>query len=409
MEENAPPKSLTGYDWLLVLVLTGTGLFLRASTLDFPAEYFFDEVYYVEAAEALWNLEPDPNSVHPPLGKLLIGLGMKLAGFCGLAESVGWRLTCLVMGGACIPLTYWLAHRLSAGQRFVAALAAGFVAVDHLHVVQSRIAMLDMPMAFFCLLGVCFSLRYAEQGQPLAPALGAGLSFGLATACKWSGLFAAAGAVAAVALWDWRERKPAQVVRLTLCCALLIPLVFLGSYFHHFQRQGFSLSSVVTIGDEADRMVSFRYDENQFQHRYRSYFYSWPALYKPVWYYYQETDGIVEGIVAFGCPVFWLVSGFFLIESIWKDKERLFLLTNYLGNWLLWIVSTTGGFFYYMLPEVPLMACVTALGCREGLRRPEVAVFLVALLVSAALYMPFAVAYPVEESYFRRLFIRNWI
>src|SRR3954451_18801258 len=87
--------------WLLIpLVLVSLGL--RLIWLDKPAgSLIFDEGYYVNAARVILNLPTpdkvhygdaprgiDPNSEHPPLGKLLIAVSMRLFG----DNAWGWRL-----------------------------------------------------------------------------------------------------------------------------------------------------------------------------------------------------------------------------------------------------------------------------------------------------------------------------
>ncbi|MCA9795703.1 MAG: phospholipid carrier-dependent glycosyltransferase [Candidatus Eremiobacteraeota bacterium] len=430
---QASPAEFRRHDWLWLVVITLLGLALRAYNISFPERAYFDEIYYARAARELLQNEPDPNSVHPPLGKHLIGLGMVVTdrlrahGFA-LSEPFGWRLTCLVMGTACIPLVYWLAFRVGRGSTRLASMAALLVATDLLHIAESRIAMLDMPLSFFCLLGLCHCWRYAEEPGPLQ-ALLAAATFGLATACKWSGLFAAVGGL--VTVWVFcrynglevddepapSATKPAYW--LALVFALVIPMVFLGSYFHHFQREGYSLAAVKKIRGQADRMVRFRYNEKEFTHRYKSQMYEWPLMLRPVWLLYEEKDHQVYGIVAMGSVIFWWGALLFLIEQsrrMWNewDPRRGVAGINYLANWGFWIVSTTGGFLYYMVVAIPLMALATSQSLDEWLEtktgRISALFFGVAVLVSTAVYYPLVVGMAVPEQYFRALFaLRSWV
>ncbi|MGE0491143.1 MAG: phospholipid carrier-dependent glycosyltransferase [Vulcanimicrobiota bacterium] len=430
---QAPPVDFRRQDWLWLVAITLLGLALRAYNISFPDRAYFDEIYYARAARELLQNEPDPNSVHPPLGKLLIGLGMVTADRLRsqgvpVSEPCGWRLTCLVMGTACIPLLYWLAFRVGRGSTRVAVIASLLMATDLLHIAESRIAMLDMPLSFFCLLGLCHCLRYAEEPSPLQAVLAA-TTFGLAAACKWSGLFAAVGGL--VTVWVWRrydgldldEEPRANAARpaywLALVFAVVIPLVFLGSYYHHFQREGYSLAAVTKIRGQADRMVRFRYNEQEFTHRYKSQMYEWPLMLRPVWLLYDEKDGHVNGIVAMGSVVFWWGALLFLVEQSrrfwheWEPRQSVAGL-NYLANWGFWIVSTTGGFLYYMVVTIPFMALAAAQSLDDWAEtktgRVSACCFGVGVLVSTALYYPLVVGLTVPDDYFRVLFaIRYWV
>lgn len=403
-----------------VLGLTLLGFLLRAYLIGYPAEKYFDEIYYVEAAQVLWNGGDDPNSVHPPLGKWIIGLFIKIGEKANLPQPVSWRLVSLVLGTACIPLGMWLGFMLSDGDELVTILSGAFLALDFLHLVQSRIAMLDMPLAFFCLLGLCLTLHFLK-GEKLWPvAIAAAVCFGLATGCKWSGLFAATGAWGGALLWDlWRGKKLQRIFVLGLIFAAVIPVVFLGSYSHHFLKHGVSIESVKSLGGQADRMVKFRYDAEKFTHNYKSSFWQWPLLARPVWYHYKDIDGKIRGIVAIGGLFFWWSFLIFLLDAVivgWRDKDPVagFLTFNYLANWGLWAVSTTGGFIYYMLLNVPIMAALVAVEMKKWLALPggrkRIAIYLGILLLNLLLFYPLLVGHPVPKAFFHALFpFKGWI
>ena len=59
---------------IISLVLFIIALIIRLMNFNTPTGYMVDEVYYAPAANSLLNLEADPIYVHPPLGKLIIGI-----------------------------------------------------------------------------------------------------------------------------------------------------------------------------------------------------------------------------------------------------------------------------------------------------------------------------------------------
>ena len=73
--------------YLPISIITAFALFLRLWRLNQPKGYIFDEVYYAKNANSLINHGVELSStnqaefiVHPPLGKWLIGLGIKFFG-----------------------------------------------------------------------------------------------------------------------------------------------------------------------------------------------------------------------------------------------------------------------------------------------------------------------------------------
>ena len=415
-------------DLVLVVLLMLLGFGLRVWHLDSPSKLYFDEVYYVDAAQKLWSGAPDPNSVHPPLGKWLIGLGIEgsksLLG-ADVSEAFGWRIASAVAGTLMVGITYALGLLLFGYHRPAAGFAGLIVATEHLHLAMSRIAMLDPFLALFCLLGIWGSLAYFLGGHERWAVLGA-FSLGLATGCKWSGVLTAFACLVAGWWIDRRELTLERTQRYFLWLLLLVPLGFFLSYLHLFLSDGFNLGTFKTIFGQGERMVSFRYDAKQFTHRYISYFYSWPLVLKPIWLFFEEnkTTGktVVNAICAMGTPVLWWGFTVLLIErayTAFKTKNAVVgaLVIIWVLQWLPWAASTTGGFFYYMLTEVPIMALLVgklladlfnvedALG--EGRWRGWLVLGL--YLVGSGLYFPFATGFSVARPYFNKLFFTAWI
>lgn len=412
-----------------VLVLMAMALALRWFNIAHPKGMYFDEIYYVDAAKQLWQGHDDPNSVHPPLGKWLIALSIKATKEIGgleLPEEVGWRAGSVLCGVLMVGATYGFALTIFNFNR-VAAVAAGlFVATEHLHLTMTRISMLDPYLALFCLLGAWGSFAYFRGYHEIWAVLGA-FSLGLATGCKWSGLFTAFGCFLACLLIDRRQYLDyTRSQRYFFWLVLLIPIGFFLSYFQLFQEHGLQPETFKLIFNQGERMVHFRADPKQFVHTYKSYFWEWPLVLRPIWLHYIEPVKHVrtEGICAMG--VWWIWWGFtvLLLERMYtglfrnKDLVAGALVLLWLGQWLPWAVSTTGGFFYYMLPEVPVMGLLVgklfadladfddALGERRYLAWALLGYWLVGVVV----YYPFACDLNVPTGLFHSLFfLPRWI
>ena len=137
-----------------------------------------DEAVYVGQASALAG---DPVygrlfaifRAHPLGMQFLLGIAFHVA-----RGEVPARLVAVAFGLAAVCLTYLLGRRLY-GWR-VGLVAAALLAVMPYHVVVSRQALLDAPMATFFLLTIYCMARYAEHSQArwlYATAFSAGLTF----------------------------------------------------------------------------------------------------------------------------------------------------------------------------------------------------------------------------------------
>ena len=149
--------------WLAALAVGLLAGLVRFVRLDLPAGRIFDEIYYSCDAEQLLafgvetqtlgdvddpavaarcqTVEGAPGAfvVHPPLGKWAIALGIRLFG----ASELGWRFAAAVAGTLTVVVLVRLARRMT-GSTVLGCLAGLLLTFDGLHVVQSRIAMLDV-------------------------------------------------------------------------------------------------------------------------------------------------------------------------------------------------------------------------------------------------------------------------
>lgn len=254
---RAPDDRLVG--WLVTAVVTAVAGFLRLWDLDDPRTMQFDEVYYAKDGWSLWKfgygrdweekaheaiaagdystdlIKDTPSMVvHPEVGKWLIGLGENIFGF----DSFGWRIASVVVGTLMVLVMVRLARRLTRSN-LLGGVAGLLLAVDGLHFVLSRLALLDIFVAFFLLCAVSCLVADRDWGRArlarLVSAgadppgstsyvtdsgwgpvramlwrpwrLGAGVMFGLAVGSKWSALVPLAAFGLLVVLWDSGARR----------------------------------------------------------------------------------------------------------------------------------------------------------------------------------------------------------
>lgn len=178
-----------------VIIITCLILFsavFRLYGLKTPDTPYFDEHHYVNGAKAFLSpVEQDPNYIHPPLGKMIIVVFIRIFG----DNPAGWRAGSVVFGLMMIPLIYLLGLSMFKNQ-IPAFFAAFLLSTDFLHVTMSRICLLDIFQSFFYLAGFYFTYLYFDlEKKPFILVTLSGLSFACAQQVKLSGVSGAFGSV----------------------------------------------------------------------------------------------------------------------------------------------------------------------------------------------------------------------
>jgi len=175
----------------------------------------------------------------------LIALGEKAFGM----DPFGWRIASAVVGALMVLVMVRLARRVT-GSTVLGCVAGLLLCFDGLHLVLSRLALLDIFVAFFVLCGVACLVndrdwfrvrldRLAPDGVregfgPVRRALLrpwlllAGVSFGLAVGTKWTALFPMAAFGLLAWAWSCGARRSFGVRRPVLRSALVdgVPAFF---------------------------------------------------------------------------------------------------------------------------------------------------------------------------------------
>ncbi len=384
---------------ILLILLILFAFISRGLFLDQPAGTVFDEVHYVKAARAYLAGQPDTNWEHPPLGKMCIALGITIFG----DNALGWRFFSYLLGCLAVILVFLLARALGLGWGG-ALFAAVFYATDFMAFIQGRMAMLDLFVAFFALLALFFVARFYRTRWRL-DFLCTLVALGFALASKWS----AAYLVVALGVF-FLVFPPFRLGRRAwlsfLGNGLLVFLAFLivvgGLYL-------FCYSYYFSFGNDLANLVKLHTDawawhtRAVIDHPYASPWWSWPLMTKGVWYAYSTNPaGLTEGILAIGNPIIWYGGGIALLILLgslpwWARRRdaflRGFILFGFLVNYLPWIISSKGGFIFYMLPGVPFYGLALAALIQRGWRRPITRVIGWVVLVLA--FLAFLAFYPL--------------
>jgi len=166
----------------------------------------FDESYYVNAARVIVGIHPpagspyheaplgyDANAEHPQLAKIVMAAGIELFG----DGPAGWRLGSVLFGLVAIAALYALVLAAGGGG-WLAAGAAGVMALDNLLLVHGRIGTLDIYAVALMLLAAVFYMRR----RPVF----AGLVLGVAACTKIVALYLIAAFVLMELGWTLRAR-----------------------------------------------------------------------------------------------------------------------------------------------------------------------------------------------------------
>ncbi|WP_316226340.1 phospholipid carrier-dependent glycosyltransferase [Bradyrhizobium sp. SZCCHNS3052] len=393
-----------------------------------PPKFVFDEVHYVPAARQMLGLAPATpqlNPMHPPLAKELIALSIRTFG----DNAFAWRYPGTVLGGLAVAAIYLCGLALFAAQ-WPAIAAALLAAFNQMLFVQARIAMLDIGALAFSLLGIAAFLFSFRQRRPQVVFALAGALFGLAIACKWSGLFPLLTALLIVGLikllqhWqtsfgdgeptDWyRPEQWPQLswLQIVLCLVAMPTVCYLATFV---PLHGLSVAGLF----EAQRRI---FDDSVTTaiagHTYMSAWPTWPLLVRPVWFLFDKTsDTDIAAVVLLGNPlVLWPALAAIAIcvrDFIATRSATAFLiLAFYLGCYLPWaLLPRALSFIYYYLPSATLASLALVHVLTRWPRWVLLSYVAVAILGFVAM-LPVSAAFigTTMQTFTRLMLFQSWI
>jgi len=357
----------------------------RLWNLGYPNKLVFDETYYVKDSYTLWeaghelawraNADEAFNSgnlsahttdpefvVHAPLGKWIIGLGMRIL---GPGNPWGWRIMPALFGIAAVWLIFLIAKSLIGSTRW-ALLPAFLLAIDGQAIVISRTAILDGIVTTFLLLGFYLLLRATSALKPLPWLLLMGLALGAGAAVKWTGFIFLAVFVAyflVASRWNWR-------VLLSIPAAVSAYLV---SWTGWFVSGGWGFNKQNIIGSFIDyhqQMYHF-HSTLSMVHPYQSNPLTWLIMLRPTSFFFEESGKDVSAINPIGNPIIWLAGlaalGFLFGWFVqYRDKLSLLVLSGFVAGYLPWVIylNRTTFQFYSVTFEPWIMLAITVIAYR---------------------------------------------
>jgi dolichyl-phosphate-mannose-protein mannosyltransferase len=265
-----------------------------------------------------------------------------------------------------------------------------------------------------------FSLKEARPRRSLAFGLGAGVCLGFAGACKWSGFFLAAGLLAIrmlIALlrrWNARFEDPRpedfyspeaasswNAARIFLAFCVAPFLAYSLTYIPQMLREHTLFEFVASHRTMWDIMSG-----TSPGHPYASLWYSWPALWRPVWYLFEikghdvalwTDDNPAAAVVGLVNPVVLFAGEAAVLCASWnalirRERESMVVAVGFFSQYLPWAANPKGlEFAYYFYPSILCLGPALALVIfrRRSAWRNVAAVGFLALAAAAfAFFLP---------------------
>jgi len=406
---------------LPISIITIFSLIIRIWHLNLPKGYIFDEVYYAKDANSLIQHGVELNEqggadfiVHPPLGKWLIGIGIKIFG----NNEFGWRIIPALVGTACVILIYLIAQRLF-NSIFLSSTAAVLMALDGLALVMSRVALLDIFLIFFILLAFYFTLT---NNLWLS-----GVAIGLAGASKWSGFFVIPLIIALTI--NWKNFQLSILLR-RLVQFILTPL---GVYFITWsgwilnnngwgRQSGGNLFS--SLWNYHIEILGFHRDLAE-KHAYNANPWSWLVLGRPTSFYYESPKdcgaaSCAQEILAIGTPVLWwagvfaiaVTAGLFIVS---KDRIAAFILAGIAGTYLPWfLIQGRTMFYFYAISILPFLILALIYTFNWALKykdyRKYIGVFIIVVAINFIYFLPIFLGIQIPYAdWLDRMWLPSWI
>jgi dolichyl-phosphate-mannose-protein mannosyltransferase len=388
--------------WGIVIVCVGS-LALRFWGLGRFNVFVFDEIYYAKFANNYLTNTKFFNS-HPPLSQYLIAIGIWIGDRLPIGQNTtntltgslhstfSYRWMNAFFGSLIPPLVAALAYQLNRRMSY-AFLAALFISLDGLFLIDSRYALNNIYLIFFGLLGQLLVLMASERERRTALLIGAGSAFGASAACKWNGLWFLLGIYLLIAIAQVWQIIRSKRQTLTIANSLLerlttfrsfeiiiylfvIPIVVYSLLWipHLIQNPTPNFIDVqwaiLTYHEKVGNGVAV--------HPYCANWYTWPLLMRPLAYYFKQyKPDYYYDVHAMGNPVLWWLALVAIVGSIWLlykavtttsvrslnlewTSVPLFMVVNYAANLLPWVPVTRCLYIYHYMEAVLFAIMVLA-------------------------------------------------
>jgi 4-amino-4-deoxy-L-arabinose transferase-like glycosyltransferase len=386
----------------------------------------FDEVYHGRTAYEFVHGLPIYEVSHPPLGKSIIAIGVRLFGM----TPFGWRFMCAICGMLMVPVIYMFAWMLSRKGK-IAFLTTLLLCFGFMNFTLSRIATIDIIVALFIMLMFFFMYCFIDCWSKNAPVIESGgltlnkclllremlflllcgISTGCAIATKWTGIYAAVGLAAMLAAFlipryiktIWSRNTLWHLGALCITCIvsfIAIPcIIYVWSYVPFLQVDG--TKGLIATAIENSRFMLNYHKGTVFSHPYSSEWYEWIVDKQPLLDALTLIkNGKVSTIATFASPVIAWGGFMALLHNIylWRlenNQQSKLLCIAYMAMLFPWLLIHRTVFIYQYF--TCLLILILMLGNSISCMKKNQNMAMVLVILAAAVM--FIVFYPVLSGY----------
>ena len=448
--------------WGIAIVCLGS-IVLRFWGLGRFNVLVFDEFYYAKFANNYLTNTQFFNS-HPPLSQYLIAIGIWIGDRLPIGQDTtntltgslhstfSYRWMNALFGSFITPIVAALAYQLSQRMSY-AFLAALFISLDGLFLVDSRYALNNIYLVFFGLLGQLLVVMASKNTQDRRLLLVvAGISFGASAACKWNGLWFLLGIYALLViakLWQIikSDRQSSIITNSILdrfatigiieivICLLVTPIAIYSLLWIPHLIQNPTPNFI----DVQLRILNYheKVGNGVKIHPYCANWYTWLLMTRPLAYYFKQyKPDYYYDVHAMGNPLLWWFALGAIFRSIWLiikgftlkpirelNIDRLnvpiFMVVNYAANLLPWVKVTRCLYIYHYMGAVLFaimgLAWLVDLGLRSSSKFWQAAGLTTIFSVAASFvfWLPIYLGLSIEKSDLAlrlwNFWIFNWI
>lgn len=393
----------------------------------------FDELYYAITAYQYIYHAPLYATNHPPLGTLIIALGILIFGM----KPLGWRIMAYLCGVIMVPLIYYFARKIFKSNR-AAIFAALLLMFDFMHFTINRYALIDSMVTLFICAEYLMLFCYIENQKLNKPNTaqnslwGIAFFFALALATKWIALFSLIAILPIVLYYEFfhkneqvnkQNNKFKSALKLAGLSVLVI-ILYCSSFIPQYLTQR-----------EAHNFVNFIIQQHQamwqyhtgfavtHHHQFESPWWSWPLMLHPekIYSWMNFVTKQYSSVVLMGNPAIWWFSivavALMVINFIKTRSWQLgFILLAIASQYLPYMLIKRTSFIYYLYAVTPFMILAITWALNSALERSETSLrglvwlYLILVVGLFILFYPAISGLEIQRDYTYRylLWYQSW-
>lgn len=393
----------------------------------------FDELYYAVTAYQYIYHAPLYATNHPPLGTLIIALGILIFGM----NPLGWRIMAYLCGVIMVPLIYYFAKKVFKSNR-AAIFAALLLMFDFMHFTINRYALIDsMVTLFICaeyLMLFCYieNQKLARLSSAQNNLWGIAFFFALALATKWIALFSLTALLPVIIYYEFfhsnkqinKQNSKFKSALKLVCLSVFVVILYSSSFMPQYLAQNESNNFISFIIQQ--HLAMWHYHTGYavtHHHQFESPWWSWPLMLRPekIYSWMNFVTKQYSSVVLMGNPAIWwfsIVAVMLMAINFVKTRswQLGFISLAIASQYLPYMLLKRTSFIYYLYSVTPFMILAITWALDAALKRPEkslkrlVWIYLILVIGFFILFYPAISGLEIHRDYTYRylLWYQSW-